>query len=89
MTQITLQIPDDLASDLEAIATVERKTVEQVALDRIQVVPCRKGSPAAVLDALRRIPPVSPTVIDELKASILEARLPSRDKGIFDNWPEA
>jgi hypothetical protein len=36
MPQLTLQIPDDLARGLEGIAAVEKKSVEQVALERLR-----------------------------------------------------
>ena len=43
-----------------------------------------KGSPAAVLQALRRMPRVRPDLIDEMDRMIEEGKLPVRTEGIFD-----
>ena len=43
-----------------------------------------KGSPAAVLEALRRMPRVRPGLVDEMDRMIEEGKLPVRAEGIFD-----
>jgi predicted transcriptional regulator len=36
MTNLTIQIPDDLARGLEGIASAQKKSVEQVAVGRLR-----------------------------------------------------
>jgi len=54
---LTLEILDEMARTLEAIATAQHKTVEDLALDRLRSLADSKssglpGSPAAVRNAL-------------------------------------
>ena len=56
MPKLTLQIPDDLARDLEGIAAAQKKSVEQVALERLGFLPNRLSSPEAVLRAITALP---------------------------------
>ena len=70
MTQLTLQIPDDLARGLESIAAVQKKSVEQVAVERLRSLVNRTGSPEAVLRAMREAPHPSASAIDDLEAAI-------------------
>ena len=81
---MTIQIPDDLARGLEEIAAAQKKTVEQVALDRLRSILEKTGSPEAVLLALRQLPHPSSAAVYELDAAIARARLPVRDEGAFD-----
>jgi predicted transcriptional regulator len=81
---MTIQIPDDLARGLEEIAAAQKKTVEQVALDRLRSIFDNTDSPEAVLLALRQLPHPSSAAVDELDAAIASARLPVRDEGVFD-----
>jgi predicted transcriptional regulator len=85
MTQLTLQIPDDLARGLESIAAMQKKSVEQVAVERLRSLVNRTGSPEAVLRAMREPPHLSSSAIDELEAAIASGRLPVRDQGAFDS----
>jgi hypothetical protein len=85
MTQLTLQIPDDLARGLEGIAAVEKKSVEQVAVERLRSVVDRTGSPAAVLRAVKEPPHLSSSAIDDLDAAIASGSLAVRDQGTFDS----
>jgi hypothetical protein len=84
MAQLTIHIPDDLVRHLEDIAAAQKKSVEQVALERLSGVAERSGSPGAVLRAMRELPHVSPTDVDELDAAIASGRLPVSDQGVFD-----
>lgn len=43
----------------------------------------RRGSPAAVLKALRDMPPLEPGDAEALERAIEEGKLPVRDAGIF------
>ncbi len=61
MANLTIEVPDDLVSSLEAIAAAQRKSVQQLALERlsslVEVSPePRPGSPAALLRAMREPP---------------------------------
>ena len=81
MTQLTLQIPDDLARGLECIAAVQKKSIEQVALERLRSLVSRIGSPEAVLRAMREPPHLSSSAIDDLEAAISSGRVPVREPG--------
>jgi hypothetical protein len=81
---MTIQIPDDLARGLEGIAAAEKKTVEQVALERLRSLLDKTTSPQAVLRALRELPHPSSSAVDDLEAAIAASRLPVRDHGAFD-----
>ena len=84
---MTIRIPDDLARGLEGIAASQKKSVEQLALERLRSLFDDASSPAAVLRALRELPHPSCSAVDDLDAAIAAARLPVRDKGAFDGWP--
>jgi hypothetical protein len=81
---MTIQIPDDLARGLEGIAAAQKKSVEQVALERLRSLFDSATSPAAVLRSVRELPHPSPAAMDDLEAAIAAARLPVRDRGVFD-----
>jgi hypothetical protein len=55
-----------------------------VALERLSGVAERAGSPGAVLRAMKDLPHVSDTDVDELDAAIASGRLPVSDQGVFD-----
>jgi hypothetical protein len=80
---MTIQIPDDLARGLQGIATAQRKSVEEVAVEGLRQVFGRAASPEAVLRSLRALPRPSAAVVDDLEASLISARLHVRDIGDF------
>jgi len=84
MTNLTIQLPDDLARGLEGIASAQQKSVEQVALERLGSIFDKATSPEAVLRALRKLPHPSSSAVDDLDAAIEAARLPVSDQGAFD-----
>jgi hypothetical protein len=84
---MTIQIPDDLARSLERLATAERKSVEQLALERLRSLIDTANSPEAVLRAVRELPHPSCSTVDDLEAAIAAARLPVRDQGAFEGRP--
>ena len=86
MPNLNIQIPDDLAHSLEGIASAQKKTVEQVALERLRSLFDRTSSPEVVLQAVRSLPHPSPSAVDDLEAAIAAARLPVSDQGAFDRW---
>ena len=85
---MTIDIPDDLARDLEGIAAAQQKSVEEVALERLRSLTDSASSPQSVLRAIRRLPHPSSLAVDDLEAAIAAARLPVRDDGPFDRWPQ-
>jgi len=88
MTNLTIQIPDDLARSLEGIASAQKKSVEQVALERLRSLFDRTSSPEVVLRTVRSLPHPSPSAVDDLDAAIAAARLPVSDQGAFDGAPQ-
>ena|SRR5579859_3179136 len=84
MVSMTIQIPDDLARGLEGIAAAQKKSVEQVALERLRSLLDDATSPHAVLRALKKLPHPSSAAVDDLDAAIADSRLPVRDRGAFD-----
>jgi hypothetical protein len=84
MTQLTLHISDDLARYLEGIAAVQKKSVEQVALERLSGVAEDAGSPGAVLRAMSKLPHLSPADVDDLEAAIAAGQLPVSDPRTFE-----
>src|SRR5262249_11045543 len=67
---MTIQVPDDLARDLERIAATQKKTVEQVTLERLRSLFDAAKSPEAVLRAVRDLPHPSSSAVDDLEAAI-------------------
>ena len=83
---MTIQIPDDLASGLERVATLQHKSIDQVAVECLRQLFGQEGSPGAIVRAVRRLPHPSAEAVDDLEAAILSARLPVRDQGTFDEF---
>lgn len=67
---MTIQIPGDVARELEGIAAARRKSVEQVAVDSLRQLFERQSSPAAVLRAIRQLPHPSAAAVDDLETAI-------------------
>ncbi len=85
---MTIQIPDDLARGLAGIAAAQKKSVEQLALERLRSLFDDASSPAAVLRAIRELPHPSFSAEDDLDVAIAAARPPVRDKRHFDGFEE-
>src|ERR1022692_5278485 len=62
---MTIQIPDDLARGLEAIAAAQRKSVEQVALESLRSFFNKASSPEVILRAVRQMSHPSAAAVDE------------------------
>lgn len=75
MTNLTVEIPDELARVLEGIAAAEHKSVQQLAVERLSSVVVAPGQAAAILRAMREGPHVSAADVDELDAAIAAGRL--------------
>jgi hypothetical protein len=88
MTNLTLAIPDDLALRLERTALTERKTIEQLLIERLPSLiagetAASAGSPAAVLQATLAPPYPTADDIDALEKAISSATLPVKADEIF------
>lgn len=84
---MTIQIPDDLALGLEGIAAAQKKSVEQLAVERLRSLLDRPASPQDVLQTIQALPHPSSAAVDDLEAAIAASRLPVRDEGVFDKGP--
>jgi hypothetical protein len=84
MKAMTIQIPDDLARGLEGVAAAQKKTLEQLAVERLRTLLVKPVSPEAVLRAIRVLPRPSSGAVDDLEAAIAASGLPVRDLGAFD-----
>lgn len=84
---MTIEIPDDLTQDLDAIAGVEKKTVEQVAIERLRTVVRHRATPKAILESIRALKHPSASSVADLENAIAAARLPVDTRGTFENWP--
>ena len=81
---MTIQIPDDLARGLEEVAAAQKRSVEEVALERLRSLLDKATSPQAVLRALREVPHPSASAVDDLDAAIAASSLQVHDRGVFD-----
>jgi hypothetical protein len=89
MILMTIQIPDELARDLARIAALESKSLEQLALERLESLLETASSPQAILRTIRALRHPSPQAVDDLDAAIAAARLPVEERGAFDRKPPA
>jgi hypothetical protein len=92
MTNLIIEIPDDLVRSLEGIAAAQRKSIQQLALESlsslVEAVPeSGAGSPASVLRVMREPPHPSSADVDELDAAITAGRLPVRTRDLFGTDP--
>jgi hypothetical protein len=67
---MTIQIPDDLVRGLEGIAAAQKKSVEQLAVERLRDLLDEPESPQALLRTIRALPHPSLSAIDDLEAAI-------------------
>ena len=87
MANLNIEVPDHVVRSLEGIAAAQRKSIQQLAQERlsslVEVVPkARAGSPTAVLRAMQEPPHPSSADVDELDAAMLVGRLPIRTRGL-------
>lgn len=89
MANLTIEIPDGLARDLEGIAAAKSKTVQQLALEQLSsLIPApHLGSPKAVLRVMQEPPHPSAADVEELEAAILAGRLAVRARDLFSTDP--
>ena len=90
MTQLTIEIPDDLASGLAGIAAAQKKSLEQMALERLRSLKAAPdgGSslrPKPHVDVLRRVFDLSGHgVSTALAESLLALDFPEGDAARVD-----
>lgn len=82
---MTIQIPDDLARGLEGIASAQKKSVQQVAVESLSLLFKPRRSPETVLSAIRELPHPSAAAVDDLEAAIFASRMPVSNRGAFDD----
>jgi len=90
VTNLTIEMPGDLVRRLEGIAAVQRKSVQQLALDQLQSLveagdKYSPGSPGGVLRAAQAAPHLLPADVDDLEAAIASARLPVQVREPFSH----
>jgi hypothetical protein len=85
---MTIDIPDDLARELAQAAAAQRKSIGELALDRLRSGAGPKESPQALLEMLRRLRHPSAAAVDDLEAAIAAAQVPVSDRDPFERLPE-
>lgn len=83
MSQITIEVPDDLVRRLEALAKAEDKSMSQVVLEYLRPAGEPAGSPRAILRAMAQLSDVDPSAVDEMNSAIAAGRLAISDKRPF------
>lgn len=88
VANLIIEVPDDLVRSLEGIAAAQRKSIQQLALERLRSLvevtsQLLAGSPAAVLRAMGEPPYPSPADVDELDAAIAAGRRTVRPRDLF------
>jgi hypothetical protein len=88
MTNLTIEMPDDLARGLAGIAAEQHKTMQELAVERLRSLvelslESPAGSPAAVLRAMREPPHPTASDVEELEAAIADCRVPVQVRDPF------
>ena len=88
MASLTIEVPEELVRSLEGIAATQRKSVQQLALERLislvdVITAPEAGSPELVLRVLREPPHPSAADVDELDAAIKAGRLSVRTRNFI------
>ncbi len=81
---MTIQIPDELAHNLEDLAASRQMSVEDFTVGQLQSLFQNRLTPSALFRVLQELPHPSPGAVDDMEAAIAAGRLPVRDQGIFD-----
>jgi hypothetical protein len=87
MQHLTIEIPEALAQRMAWLATRQKKSVEQLALERLTSLlesATMSGSPAVIRQAMHQPPHLRQKEVDELERAIAEGSLPIRQDGVFD-----
>ncbi len=65
-------------------ATLQRKSMNQLAVESLSQLFDQEGSSGAILRAVRSLPHPGAAAVDDLEAAISSASLAVRDQGTFD-----
>ena len=87
MQQLTIEIPEALAQRMAWLATQQKKSVEQLALERLTPLlqsANSPGSPSAIRQAMHKSPHLRREEVDALERAIAEGSLPVGQGGVFD-----
>lgn len=92
ISQLTLELPAKLAQRLEGLAAEQKKSVEEVALERLAssleaTSEHPAGTAAAILQAMSEPPHLTSEDVDELERAIEAGRLPMQSAGAFNERP--
>lgn len=89
MTNLTIEMPDNLARGLEGIASAQGKSVEQLALEQLSslISALQPGSPEAVLRMMYEPPHLTASDVDDLDAVLSAGRLRVRPGDLFSTDP--
>ncbi len=85
---LTIELPDELASRLEGISATRGMSIQQLALDRLRGLVnassgVSAGSAAGLLSVMNDFPLLSSADVDELDAAIARGRLPVKSADLF------
>jgi hypothetical protein len=88
ISNLIIEMPDDLVRSLEEIAAAQHKSVQQLAVEQLRSLAetspeDRLGSAAALLRAMRDTPHPSKSDVDELDAAVAAARVPVQPGDLF------
>lgn len=87
MSQVlTLELPDDVYKAIERAAeSTGQKPAEWVSMKLSQQLSApQKGSPDAILKAMREQPHLTPAEVESLEESIVTGKLPVKWEPVFD-----
>ena len=90
VNNLIIELPDDLVLSLQGIAAAQRKSLQQLALERLSSLvdinlAQRAGSPAAILRVMQEPPHPDLADVEELDAVIAAGRLPIRARDLFSD----
>ena len=88
MANLIIEVPDHLARSLQEIAAAQRKSVQELALERLSSLvegnpTPQAGSAAAVLRVMQEPSHLNASDVDELDAAIAAGRLPVHARDLF------
>jgi hypothetical protein len=88
MSNLVIEIPEDLSRRVTELAAVERKTAEQVVIETLRSSPSAPGSPAAILRMINSPPHLTVEDIEALESAITSGRLPASKPNPFPIGPD-
>ena len=87
MANLSIELPEDLARSLSAMAAQRHISLQQLAIDRLRIFAdnegARLGSGSALARAAEKAPHLSSADVEELEAAIAEGRIPVRTRELF------